>query len=65
MATLAQRTQDLEERVDSLESIPLASWSRTDLWMAKIDRSIARLERIIERMDQEGARDREARAREA
>ena len=57
MATLAQRTQAVEERTDRLETI-LASF------MAQTDRSIGRLERIIERMEQEGARDREAAARD-
>ena len=57
MATLAQRTQAVEERTDRLETI-FASF------MAQTDRSIGRLERIIERMEQEGARDREAAARD-
>ena len=57
MATLAQRTQAVEERTDRLETI-LASF------MAQTDRSIGRLERIIERMEQEGAREREAAARD-
>ena len=56
MATLAQRTQTVEERTDRLESI-LASF------MERTDSSIERLERAIERMEQEGARDREESAR--
>ena len=64
MATLAQRTQDLEERVDSLETILARFIAQTNLSMARTDRSISRLERIIERMEQEGAREREAAARE-
>ena len=59
MATLAQRTQDLEERVDSLETILARFIAQTNLSMARTDRSISRLERIIERMEQEGARERE------
>ena len=56
MATLAQRTQHVERRVDSLETI-LARF------MARTDESIARLERIVERNSQEAARDREEAAR--
>ena len=56
MATLAQRTQTVEERTNRLESI-LASF------MERTDSSIERLERGIERMEQEGARDREESAR--
>ena len=56
MATLAQRTQTVEERTNRLESI-LASF------MERTDNSIERLERAIERMEQEGARDREESAR--
>ena len=56
VATLAQRTQDVERRVDSLETI-LARF------MARTDESIARLERIVERNSQEAARDREEAAR--
>ena len=50
MATLAQRTQAVEERTDRLETI-LANF------IARTDDSIGRLERIIERMEQEAARD--------
>jgi hypothetical protein len=57
VATLAQRTQTVEERTDRLESILAAFMERTD-------GSIERLERAIERMEQEGARDREAAARD-
>ena len=57
MATLAQRTQTVEERTNRLESI-LATF------MERTDSSIERLERAIERMEQEGARDREAAARD-
>jgi hypothetical protein len=56
VATLAQRTQTVEERTDRLESILAAFMERTD-------GSIERLERAIERMEQEGARDREESAR--
>ena len=64
MATLAQRTQAVEERTDRLETILASFMAQTEQWMAQTDRSIGRLERIIERMEQEGARDREAAARE-
>ena len=57
MATLAQRTEAVEERVDSLESI-LARF------MARTDESIARLERIVEQLVQEGVRDREEAAQD-
>ena len=57
VATLAQRTQAVEERTDRLETI-LANF------IARTDDSIGRLERIIERMEQEAARDREAAARD-
>ena len=57
MATLAQRTQAVEDRTDRLETI-LANF------IARTDDSIGRLERIIERMEQEAARDREAAARD-
>ena len=57
MATLAQRTQVVEERIDRLETI-LASF------MEQTNSAIGRLEGIIERMEQEGARDREAAARD-
>ena len=70
MATLAQRTEAIEERVDSLETI-LARFmaqtaeaaARTDESIARTDESIARLERIVEQHVQEGARDREEAAR--
>ena len=57
VATLAQRTQAVEERTDRLETI-LANF------IARTDDSIGRLERIIERMEQEAARDPGAAARE-
>ena len=57
MATLTQRTEAVEERTDSLETI-LARF------MARTDAAIDRLESIIERREHEGARDREAAARE-
>ena len=57
MATLAQRTEAVEERVDSLESI-LARF------MARTDESIARLERIVEQLVQERVRDREEAAQD-
>ena len=57
MATLAQRTQVVEEGIDRLETI-LASF------MEQTNSAIGRLEGIIERMEQEGARDREAAARD-
>ena len=63
MATLAQRTQTLEERTDRLESILASFMERTDRSMERTDGSIERLERAIERMEQEGARDREESAR--
>ena len=64
MATLAQRTQAVEERTDRLETILASFMAQTEQWMAQTDRTIGRLERIIERMEQEGARDREAAARD-
>ena len=63
MATLAQRTQTVEERTDRLESILASFMERTDRSMERTDGSIERLERAIERMEQEGARDREESAR--
>ena len=57
MATLTQRTEAVEERIDSLETI-LARF------MARTDAALDRLESIIERREHEGARDREAAARE-
>ena len=64
MATLAQRTQNVERRVDSLETILARFMARTDESVARTDESIARLERIVERREQEAARDREEAARE-
>ena len=73
MATLAQRTQAVAERVDSLETILTRFMARTDESMARMDESMARthnavtrLERIVEHFVQEGARTREEaeRARE-
>ena len=63
MATLAQRTQTVEERTDRLESILASFMERTDRSMERTDNSIERLERAVERMEQEGARDREESAR--
>ena len=57
MATLTQRTEAVEERTDSLETI-LARF------MARTDAALDRLESIIERREHEGARDREAAARD-
>ncbi len=56
MATLTQRTQVVEDRTDRLEKVVAA-------FMARTDESIGRLERIIERREQDGAREREAAAR--
>ena len=78
MATISQRTQVVEERVDRLETILARfmartdesmartdqSMARTDQSMARTDESMARLERIVERREQEGAREREESARE-
>ena len=64
MATLAQRTQNVEQRVDSLETILARFMARTDESMARTEHAIARLERIVERREQEAARDREEAARE-
>ena len=71
MATISQRTQVVEERVDRLETILARFMARTDQSMARIDESMARtdesmarLERIVERREQEGAREREESARE-
>ena len=57
VATLAQRTQAVEERTDRLETI-LASF------MEQTDSSIRRLDGIVELLVQEGARDRAATARD-
>ena len=71
MATLAQRTEAVEERVDSLETVLARfmahteeSFARTNEYAARTEESIARLERIVEHHAQEGARDREEAARE-
>jgi len=71
MATLAQRTEAVEERVDNLETILARfmantdeSISRTNESVARTEESIARLERIVEGHAQEAARDREEAARE-
>ena len=63
MATLAQRTQPVEERTNRLESILATFMERTDRALERTDNSIERLERAVERMEQEGARDREESAR--
>ena len=47
MAALAQRTQAVEEKVDSLESI-------LTRFMARIDESMARTDKAIVRLDLEG-----------
>ena len=52
MATVAQRTQVVEDRLDHLETV-LARF------IARTDTSISRLEDIVERLAQEAARDRE------
>ena len=71
MATLAQRTDAVEEKTDRLETVFAAFMERTDAYMVRTDermerteRAIERLEGVIERMEQEGARDREAAARD-
>ena len=65
MATLAQRTEAVEERVDNLETILARfmantdeSISRTNESVARTEESIARLERIVEGQAQEAARER-------
>ena len=64
MATLTQRTEAVEERTDSLETILARFMARTDAAGARTDAAIDRLESIIERREHEGARDREAAARD-
>ena len=64
MATLAQRTEAVEERVDGLETILARFITRTDESIARTKESIVRLERIVEHYVQEGARERETAARE-
>ena len=64
MATLTQRTEAVEERIDSLETILARFMARTDAAGARTDAAIDRLESIIERREHEGARDREAAARD-
>ena len=78
MATLAQRTEAVEERVDSLETILARfmarteesfarteeSFARTNESVARTEESIVRLERIVERQVQEGAREREIAAQD-
>ena len=64
MATLTQRTEAVEERIESLETILARFMARTDAAGARTDAAIDRLESIIERREHEGAREREAAARE-
>ena len=64
MATVAQRIEAVEERVDSLESILARFMVRTDKSMEERDEALTRLEGMVERMEREGAREREAAARE-
>ena len=64
MATLTQRTEAVEERIDSLETILARFMARTDAAGARTDAAIDRLESIIERREHEGTRDREAAARD-
>ena len=52
MATVAQRTQVVEDRLDHLETVLARFIGRTDT-------SSSRLEDIVERLAQEAARDRE------
>ena len=58
MATLTRRVEEVEERTGSLEDILAAFMARTDASMARTDERIGHLERIVERMEQEGARER-------
>ena len=64
MATLTQRTEAVEERIESLETILARFMARTDAAGARTDAAIDRLESIIERREHEGTRDREAAARD-
>ena len=64
MATLTQRTEAVEERTDSLETILARFMARTDAAGARTDAAIDRLESIVERREHEGTRDREAAARD-
>ena len=64
MATLTQRTEAVEERIDSLETILARFMTRTDAAGARTDAAIDRLESIVERREHEGTRDREAAARD-
>ena len=57
MATLTRRMEEVEERTESLETIFAA-------FMARTDERIGHLERVVERMEQEGARSREEAARD-
>ena len=47
MATLAQRTQAVEERIDCLETTLTRFMARTDQSMACMDESMARTDRAI------------------
>ena len=63
MATLAQRTQAVAEKVDSLESILTRFMARTDESMARMDESMARTDDFMARADESRARTDEAMAR--
>ena len=56
MATLAQRTQAVEGRVDSLETILARFMARTDESIARSDESLARLDESIAHSEDARAR---------
>ena len=58
------RTDESMARTDAAIARTNESTARTDAAVARTNESIGRLERIIERREQEGAREREAAARE-
>ena len=58
MATLAQRTQAVAERVDSLETILTRFMARTDESMARMDESMARTHNAVTRLARKDDRSR-------
>ena len=63
MATISQRTQVVEERVDRLETILARFMARTDESMARTDQSMARTDESMARTDESMARTDESMAR--
>ena len=63
MATISQRTQVVEERVDRLETILARFMARTDESMARTDESMARIDESMARTDESMARTDQSMAR--